>query len=755
VILAILALSTLMWWPTLFDGKSLISGDSLGHGLPLMTFISQFLQGGESPLWVRETYGGHPLFAEGQGGFASPLNLLVAWLFPPVPGSNVFHYLCMLIGGFGVLRLCRAFGISVWSSGMAALVVIFSGGWVYLQHNLTVSGVLIWTPWALLAFESWLKKPTVMAALWLAVSGALLIVAGYPQVPHGLAIFAACSLITMPFSAEGRQSWRARWRAFLTTGSLALVLCIGLSAVQVLPLLELAGQSHRNGGIAVIFQNVLGFYVRGMLLPPDETTQVLGAASLIACMLASLLVAGRAPWRIRGYLFATLVLLFLGMGPATAPFNWIYEWHLIPGLHYFRLMWVYIPVATVGVAVLAAFATDRLAQWARANGELRQWSFGMWLGIVAYLGGWVVVVALAGPSSSEWVSTGFAAGALVLIGVLIWSRRAQWIAGSLFFVVAVQCSCYSIHYIKFSDVAFLKTPSSIDALPGKGIDRGKFFTVSIAAAYALLSSRHPGLEHVAHRTVATEMGLSNLLRGDLTLDGALALQLQNRGMLGPVLVDEVNGRSRAAPGARLIDVLNVHYVTADGPLSAPGFRLVAEDATGFFLIENTLARPFVQIYTHAVAAPDAASALAMLKVMQAPVKLVVEQSQPGVPLPQDDASARSPDSVRVLIESSNPEHYAIRVISPFACWLFLADANYPGWRAKVDGTRARVWTAQMLGKAVHVPAGTHQVEIKFRSRSFEIGRAVSLIALIGVLAWLLRACCMRWSARKMASGASP
>ena len=729
--LVIFMLLTVMWWPTLFDGKSLIYGDSLLHGLPLLEFFKHWLHGGESPLWVRDIYGGHPLFAEGQGGFADPLNLLVAWVFPPVLGSNIFHYLCMFIGGFGVLRLCRAFGISIWSAGMAALTVIFSGYWVYLQHNLTVSGALIWAPWALLAFESWLKKPTVMAASWLAVTGALLIVAGYPQVIHGVAIFAVCSLVTMPFSADGRLLWRGQWRGLVATGTLAVALCIGLSAVQLLPLLELVGQSHRSGGISVFFQPVLAFYVRGMLFPMDESTQVLGAASLIACMLATSMIAIRASWRVKGYVFATLVLLFLSMGPATGLFRWIYEWHLIPGLHYFRLMWIYIAMGTIGVAVLAAAAVDRLVEWSSANGDLQRLPIGVWSGTLVFVGVWLLIIVLAGPSPAAWLSTGFALAGFALIAVLTWWRRSHWMAAALFFLVAGQCACYGIRYIKFDGVAFLHAPSSIDALPGKGIDRGKFMSVSILSAYSLLSSYWPGLDGMAHRAVASDMGMSNLLRGDLSLDGSLALQLHDRDILTPVLTAEVEGRGRAAPGSRLIDVLDLRYVTADGPLSAPGLRMIAHDPTDFILMENTLARPFVQVYTHAVAASNAESALAALQVMQGPANLVVVQPQ-GVSMPVDDLSAASPDKVQVMIESSKPNHYAMRVTSPFACWVFLADANYPGWTAKVDGVRTRVWTAQVLGKAVHVPAGTHQVTIRFRSRSFEIGLGLSLLALISM-----------------------
>lgn len=740
IALVLFVLLTVMWWPTLFGSKSLINGDSLVHGLPLLDFFKRFLHGGESPLWVREIYGGHPLFAESQGGFVDPLNLLVAWAFPPVLGSNVYHYICMFIAAFGVFRLCRGFGISVWAAGMAALIVIFSGYWLYLQHNLTVSGTLIWAPWALLAFEGWLKKPALVSAFWLALAGALLIVAGYPQVIHGLGIFICCSLLPMPFSAEGRLLWRTRWAALLSTGGLALVLCLGLSAVQLLPLLELVGQSHRSGGTSLIFPRLLVLYARGMFFPLNESTQVPGASSLIACMLASSVIVMRSPWRVRGYLFATSVLLFLGVGSATGLFRFIYNWHLIPGLHYFRLMWIYIAVGTVGVAVLAAFAVDRLAKGLAEYPDLRNMPIRIWSGLLVFLGAWLVLVLLAHPLPDDWLSTGFVLAGMGLIAVLALSRRSPWIGAALFFLVGVQCACYGVRYFKFGEVAFLDAPTSIDALPGRGVDRGKFMSVSLVEVYGLLDSRRQGLDDIAHRAVASEVGMSNLLRGNFSLEGATALQLHNRDILEPVLNDEVKGRSLAAPGSRLIDVLGLRYVTADEPLSAPGFRVVAHDPTGFFLMQNTLARPFVQTYAHAEGLPDAESALASLKIMRAPAKLVVVQPA-GVSMPADDPSAASPDKVQVSLESSTAGHYVMRVDSPFAWWVFLADANYPGWRAKVDGAAARVWTAQVLGKAVHVPAGRHTVTVQFRSRSFEIGLVISILTALGIVVFLLWSAC--------------
>jgi uncharacterized membrane protein YfhO len=65
----------------------------------------------------------------------------------------------------------------------------------------------------------------------------------------------------------------------------------------------------------------------------------------------------------------------------------------------------------------------------------------------------------------------------------------------------------------------------------------------------------------------------------------------------------------------------------------------------------------------------------------------------------------------------------------------LNDTNYPGWQAYVNGTPARILTANFLFRGVLVPAGKSTVEFKYRPRSFRIGAGVSFaaFALLAVL----------------------
>src|SRR5271170_2067103 len=82
----LLILVTAFWAPAIFEHRTIIHGDFAGHGLPLMDVQSRALHDFGTLLWEDKTYGGHPLFAEGQGGFAHPVNMFFAWVIAPLFG---------------------------------------------------------------------------------------------------------------------------------------------------------------------------------------------------------------------------------------------------------------------------------------------------------------------------------------------------------------------------------------------------------------------------------------------------------------------------------------------------------------------------------------------------------------------------------------------------------------------------------------------------------------------------------------------
>lgn len=68
----------------------------------------------------------------------------------------------------------------------------------------------------------------------------------------------------------------------------------------------------------------------------------------------------------------------------------------------------------------------------------------------------------------------------------------------------------------------------------------------------------------------------------------------------------------------------------------------------------------------------------------------------------------------------------------------LRELMYPGWEVQIDGVPAEAVTAVHAMRSVNVPAGRHVVDWHFRSQSFTIGAAVSIIfgcLLLALIAW--------------------
>ena len=70
--------------------------------------------------------------------------------------------------------------------------------------------------------------------------------------------------------------------------------------------------------------------------------------------------------------------------------------------------------------------------------------------------------------------------------------------------------------------------------------------------------------------------------------------------------------------------------------------------------------------------------------------------------------------------------------------LFISQIWYPGWEASIDGGAwTQVLRADGTWQAVQLPAGSHQVQLRFRSSVYMIGLVIAFATLLVViLAWI-------------------
>jgi hypothetical protein len=98
--------------------------------------------------------------------------------------------------------------------------------------------------------------------------------------------------------------------------------------------------------------------------------------------------------------------------------------------------------------------------------------------------------------------------------------------------------------------------------------------------------------------------------------------------------------------------------------------------------------------------------------------------------------ARSPvNSVsagRVSITSFLPNRLTLSAEVARPAFVVLSEVFYPGWEAVVDGQPAPLLRGNYILRAIPLQAGTHAIEVRFRSGTFQWGLVVSLLTLAGI-----------------------
>jgi hypothetical protein len=206
---------------------------------------------------------GAPFMANSQVGFFYPFNLLMSWL-DTTRAINWTIVLHMLIAASGVYVFARSvLRLSIAASLLAA-ISFGLGGYLgtQIEHVNQLQG-LAWIGWIFLAYEFSLPRifrPLIsnlrfLKWLPLAILLSIQLLAGHTQSVFitliGLGFYALWQIAESVFVARP-----AGWRAYslliaqyLLPLFLAVIAALGLSAVQLLPTLELTRNSARSGGL--------------------------------------------------------------------------------------------------------------------------------------------------------------------------------------------------------------------------------------------------------------------------------------------------------------------------------------------------------------------------------------------------------------------------------------------------------------------------------------------------------------------------
>ena len=153
-------------YPIIFKHSAFLLGDSLVQFYPWSKVYSEAIKNFRFPYWCRYFHSGFPLMAEGQIGGFYPLNIIMFFIFPfefAYSYSVVLHF---ILAGIFTYAYTRRLGADQWGGMLAALLFCFGSAYAGCFCTIVTLKTLVWFPLVLLLLQIFLdtKKITYIIA---------------------------------------------------------------------------------------------------------------------------------------------------------------------------------------------------------------------------------------------------------------------------------------------------------------------------------------------------------------------------------------------------------------------------------------------------------------------------------------------------------------------------------------------------------------------------------------------------------------
>jgi len=718
-------------------GRASIPWDSKAHFLPQVQFLAQSLWAGELPWWNPYVFAGQPQIADPQSMIFSPPYMALAVLdSSPGPWAQDATLIAtMAFGGVGLIVWFRDRGWHWAGALIAALAFTFGAAMAWrIQHTGQVLS-LTYLPWALLMLDRAMERASIVSG---AAAGAFaaFIVLGRDQVAL-LAVYLLVARVVWLWLDHDRPLSRLA-SSFLPLAAGGLV-GVALVSVPVLMTVLLAAESNRP---AIDFAGAGA----GSLHPANLVTlvvpQVFGAAGDMAdywgppsfawvgtglftaqnvgqsysgaipvLFLVTAAVAGRLWDRdVRFFALAFVVMLLYGLGWYTPAFRLMYE---LPGVGLYRRPADAVFLIGGMGAVLAGYGAHIWFSepWQRPSRRqlvsvlivlvvavVAAFSFAIIVDRVSRLGGPFAIAALS------------FAGA---VGALAWSRSR----------VALQPwhAALALVTVTAIDLGYNNGPSSSSSLPPSTF--AMFEPDGRDAVVRALKSRVVNDDTRRDRVELAGLGFhwpnaSMTQRLENTLGyNPVRLSLYSRatGADDHVGLPDQRKFSALLPSydSLLADMLGLRWIATGAPVETmdkrlrPGGLDLVEKVDQAFIYENKGTLPRV-MFANSARAADFEHIINSGQWPDFDPRTTVLLEN----MPTGTAIASPPGTAKIARYGHT--RIVIDVVSLDGGWVVLNDVWHPWWTAKIDTTPVTLERANVLFRAVAVPAGRHTVVMEFR-----------------------------------------
>ncbi|HSM55876.1 MAG TPA: glycosyltransferase family 39 protein, partial [Candidatus Sulfomarinibacteraceae bacterium] len=706
-----------LFFATLLLGRAhLPPGDFTGQFHTFASFQARELAQGRLPVWSPGSYAGFPFAGDLQSAAFYPLRWLAILLTLPWR----FSLYALQLEAIAHIWLAGVFtyglGYALTRSSPAALLGALGfalGGYLtsYPLLQLAILETITWLPLLLLVVRRAAQHRRPLR--WLALAGFLLalsFLAGHPQT------FLHVAYVTAAYFAFCAYRARWSWPWLLGGGSLLGITAAGAATVAWLPALRWMQHSTR-ADVSYEFVaagqhllNSLQLFVPG--LRTMWSPEYVGLATLYLALLA---------WFNRRQMprsaqaepmfWAALALLagWLSLGDEGLLFRLVYR--LAPGFSLFRQQERLWGLVSLSMALLAAqgLALYLRLSLSRRRRNLRAPAVVLALGLLVSIAYLLMRPELDLADAATWARQALL---LALVLGLLWlGRPRRAVSVALLLLLAADL--------------YLATAPAIDRRPGQPLD------------YWL------------------EPSWLQTLQGEL--DGVSRVDTHNRFManVGPLYeLEDVRGISplkprflqelEDLPSPRFWQLLSVSHVFSAGPVDGLGPLLAPVESglepgrpvqAGLYATEQHLPRAWLSYEGLPMASAEEALQQLASPDFDPAQQVLLHGDAPPL---QGIGPPSSPPQVAVTRLRSNA--LRVRLTTETPALLVIGEWRYPGWRATLDGANAALYPANYAFMTLPVPAGAHEVELRFAPPDVALGALISALvfAAVSLLVWRWR-----------------
>lgn len=726
--------------------KNPIAADVVSFMYPMQTFAIDIFKKGLVPLWNPLILTGAPLLANFQSAPFSPTNFLY-FLMPKLDAWTIQIILQPILGSIFLYLLLKYFKRSTLASVFGSVAYSFSGFmliWLEWNGHSLVAGFF---PLVILLIFKLLDTKNIVYGILLSMTLALQVFAGYPQIIIYEFIALALGIILI----DPKIAFKLK--NILMVG-VFILLGLGLSATQILPGFELIKLSQRGvevvenewallrlrSAITFVAPDYFGNHASYNYWGPADYTQAVGYSGVVVIVLGLLgFIVSRKE---RGAKYAMFWIIFALVNAFDNPFSRFLHTSSIFSSQAASAHRILI-LSNLGFAILATFGLDVIIS--------KKINFRDILKAIAIPGLTLAIYLIFSLLILTWPSLYPNDGSTL---TKINSNMHIGLRNLVMPIFLLGFTTIAFLFVKFKSKYSQITAIFLGLVCIAELFRfGWKFTPFTPRE--LVFPNTPVLQFLQQqqkpfRVNANDVVPINLIMpyGIETIEGydavyPLKFAKYISALNSSTTTSSVMGRYGLifSSESTLLDLANVKYILAlkrkvNGQVSPEGqissrhnmnnYKIILEEGS-VAVLENLKVNPRAfMVYKWDVLKGEKAILEKLIDKYPIKERVILEEDINLVPAISGHGTVLYQDEINTKI---------IQVQTDKPGLLFIADAMYPGWKAYVDGKEEKIQFANYNYMAVMIKnPGSHEVKIEYKPASFETGKMVSLLAIIGLFA---------------------